>query len=68
MPYSSMPEPSAPSTKYFIAASAPSFESRSKATSAYRHSANSSSPRYRVRKPFAEIMIMIPSNANSIST
>ena len=50
MPYSSMPEASAPSTKYFIAASVACVESRRKATSAYSASDISSRPIYRVRK------------------
>ena len=45
MPYSSMPEARAPSTKYFIAASEAGTESRLKATSAYSDSDSSSSPR-----------------------
>jgi hypothetical protein len=45
MPYSSMPDASAPSTKYFIAASDDNGLSRSMATSVYELSASSSSPR-----------------------
>ena len=45
MPYSSRPEASEPSTKYFIAASDASGLSRSIATSAYEDSASISSPR-----------------------
>jgi hypothetical protein len=45
MPYSSMPEASEPSTKYFIAASEAVGLSRSIATSAYEHSASISRPR-----------------------
>ena len=44
MPYSSVPEAMAPSTKYFIAASAPTADSRSKATMAYSDSDSSSTP------------------------
>src|SRR5918996_1564564 len=50
MPYSSSPEDSAPSTKYFIAASVESAESRLSATNAYRQSDISSRPRNSVRK------------------
>ena len=45
MPYSRKPEASAPSTKYFIAASLDRASSRRRATSAYRDSACSSRPR-----------------------
>jgi hypothetical protein len=45
MPYRRKPEASAPSTKYFIAASVALASSRRSATSAYRASACSSSPR-----------------------
>ena len=45
MPYRSVPEDIEPSTKYLMADSAAMPESRSKATMAYRHSDNSSSPR-----------------------
>ena len=45
MPYSSAPEAMAPSTKYFMADSAQTPESRSKATIAYTDSASSSTPR-----------------------
>ena len=44
MPYSSVPEAMAPSTKYFMAASAAMPESRSKATRAYSDSDSSSTP------------------------
>jgi hypothetical protein len=43
IPYNSAPDESAPSTKYFIAASAAIGESRSKATIAYSDSDSSSS-------------------------
>ncbi len=68
MPYSSAPEAIAPSTKYFIAASAAMPESRSNATSAYSDSASSSTPRYSVSRLFAETSTMMPSSANSAST
>ena len=45
MPYSRMPDASAPSTKYFIAASEAAVESRRMATIAYSDSDNNSSPR-----------------------
>ena len=45
MPYSRKPEASAPSTKYFIAASVARASSRRSATSAYIASACSSRPR-----------------------
>ena len=67
MPYSSMPEASAPSTKYFIAASVEAAESRFSATIAYRHSDSSSRPRYRVRKLLALAITIMPSSANSSS-
>ena len=67
MPYSSMPEASAPRTKYFIAASVAVAESRCRATIAYRLSDSSSRPRYRVRKWLAEIITIMPSVANSVS-
>ncbi len=44
MPYSSVPEAIAPSTKYFMADSAATPESRSNATIAYTESASSSTP------------------------
>ena len=59
-----MPDAIAPSTKYFIAASAETAESRLNATSVYCDSASTSSPRYSVSRLFAEIMIMIPSSPN----
>src|SRR6185503_4293293 len=68
MPYSSVPDAIAPSTKYFIAASADTAESRLNATSVYCESANTSSPRYSVSRLPAEIMIMMPSKPNSPST
>ena len=68
MPYSSMPEASAPSTKYFIAASAGPGRSRCEATSAYSASDCSSRPRYSVMKLPAAIMISMPSSENSTST
>ena len=54
MPYNSSPDASAPSTKYFIAASTAPGVSRGSATIAYRESDISSSPRYRVMKLLAE--------------
>ena len=60
MPYNSMPEASAPRTKYFIAASDDSAESRFIATSAYVESVNSSSPRYTVTRLPAETSNMTP--------
>ena len=50
MPYSSVPEAIAPSTKYFIADSAAMPESRSNATIAYSDSDSSSTPRYTVSR------------------
>jgi hypothetical protein len=67
MPYSSMPEASAPSTKYLIAASDGNFASRFSATSAYDDSDNSSSPRYTVTKLPAETSSMMPVTAKIIS-
>ena len=58
----------APSTKYFIAASAETPESRSKATSAYTDSASSSTPRYTVSRLFAETSTKMPSSAVRAST
>ena len=68
MPYSSVPEAIAPSTKYFMAASAATPESRLKATIAYSDSASSSTPRYSVSRLSAEISTMMPSSANRPST
>jgi len=62
-----MPEASAPSTKYFIAASVEAAESRFSATNAYRHSDSSSRPRYTLRKLLALIITIMPSSANSSS-
>ena len=68
MPYSSAPEAIAPSTKYFIADSAATPESRSKATIAYTDSASSSTPRYTVSRLLAETSTKMPSSAVSAST
>ena len=65
MPYSSVPEAIAPSTKYFIADSAATPDSRSNATIAYSDSASSSTPRYTVSRLFADTITMMPSSANS---
>ena len=65
MPYSSMPEASAPRMKYFIAASDDSAASRFIATIAYSDSDSSSSPRYTVSMLFAEISTSMPIVANS---
>ena len=45
-----MPEASAPSTKYFIAASVACVESRRKATSAFQRQRHQLRPMYRVRE------------------
>src|SRR3989338_11372713 len=68
MPYNNRLEANAPSTKYFIAASIATEESRCKATIVYRLRESSSRPRYRVRKMLAEIITIIPSKANRTST
>ena len=62
-PYSSVPEAIAPSTKYFIADSAATPESRSNATIAYSESDSSSTPRYTVSRLPAEIITITPSSA-----
>jgi NADH:ubiquinone oxidoreductase subunit 2 (subunit N) len=67
MPYSSRPDASAPSTKYFIAASDATALSRSIATRPYELSASSSRPRYTVTRLPAEIISIMPSTANSAS-
>src|SRR3990170_2338631 len=67
-PYSSVPDAIAPSTKYFIADSAATPESRSNATIAYSDSDNSSTPRYTVSRLPAETITITPSNATSAST
>ena len=63
-----MPDASAPSTKYFIAASVATPESRCSATIAYSDSDSSSRPRYSVRKWLADTITIMPSSANSAST
>ena len=68
MPYSSEPDAIAPSTKYFMADSAETAESRLNATSVYCDSASTSRPRYIVSMLCAEIMIMMPSRPNRPST
>ena len=68
MPYSSVPDAIAPSTKYFIAASAAMPLSRSNATIAYSDSDMISMPRYSVSRLPAEMMTWMPSTANSAST
>jgi hypothetical protein len=68
MPYSSVPEAMAPSTKYFIADSAAVPLSRSKATMAYSDSDRISMPRYIVSRLPAEMITLMPSTANSAST
>ena len=68
MPYSSMPEAMAPSTKYFMAASAAMPVSRSKATMAYTDSDSSSTPMYTVSRLLAEASTKMPSSAVSAST
>ena len=67
MPYSIAPEAIAPSTKYFIAASADVTLSRLIATSAYSDSDRVSRPMYIVRRLFADIMISMPSRPNNPS-
>ncbi len=68
MPYSNMPEAMAPSTKYFMAASAAMPLSRSKATMAYTDSASSSTPMYTVSMLLAEASTNMPSRAVMAST
>src|SRR3989338_3590228 len=68
MPYNNRLEASAPSTKYFIAASMALAESRCKATNVYRLRESSYRPRYKVIKWLAEIITIIPSIANKTST
>ena len=68
MPYSSIPEAMAPSTKYFIADSAAMPVSRSKATMAYSDSDMSSTPMYTVSRLFADTSTNTPSSAVSAST
>ena len=63
-----MPEASAPSTKYFIAASVAAIESRCSAIIAYSDRLNSSSPRYSVSKWLADTITIMPSVENSAST
>ena len=65
MPYSSMPEAIAPSTKYFIADFGGEPESRSNATIAYSDSDSNSRPRYTVSRLPAETITIMPSSANS---
>lgn len=67
MPYSSRPEASAPSTKYFIADSVAGTESRCSAISEYSASDSSSRPMYRVRKWDADTIRFMPNSANSDS-
>jgi hypothetical protein len=67
-PYSSMPEASAPRTKYFIAASDASGLSRSMATSAYWHSASISRPRYTITRLPADTISIMPAVANKTRT
>ena len=67
MPYSNKPDATAPSTKYFIAASEERPSSRLNATSAYMDSASNSSPKYTTSKWLAETITNIPSTANSPS-
>ncbi|MNE91273.1 hypothetical protein D3C80_1888650 [compost metagenome] len=67
MPYSRKPEASAPSTKYFIADSEVTRDSRRSATSAYDDSDSSSRPRYRVRKLLPVIITIWPPSVNSAS-
>ena len=67
MPYSNTPDAIAPRTKYFIADSAATGDSRSNATIADNASDRSSRPRYMVSKLNAEIMTMMPSKANKPS-
>src|SRR5690606_8257070 len=61
IPYSRQPDAIEPSTKYFIADSAPLFDFLSNATSAYCESDSNSSPRYIVNRPFADIITIMPS-------
>ena len=68
MPYSSIPEAMAPSTKYFIADSAATPFSRSNATMAYSESDMSSTPMYTVSRLFADTSTKMPSSAVSAST
>ena len=63
-----MPDASAPSTKYLIAASEASGLSRSIATSAYEHNASISRPRYTITRLPADTSSIMPAVANSIST
>src|SRR5690242_9216334 len=68
MPYSSAPEAIAPSTKYFMADSAATPDSRSNATIAYTERASNSTPTYSVSRLFADASTNTPSSAVSIST
>ena len=65
MPYSRKPEASAPSTKYFIAASVDCAWSRRSAASAYSDSDISSRPRYTTSRLLAEIITIWPSSDSS---
>ena len=67
MPYSSRPEASAPSTKYFNAASLARVSSRRSAISAYSDNDKSSKPIYKVRKWLALTITHMPSSANIVS-
>ena len=68
MPYSSIPDAMAPSTKYFIADSAATPDSRSKATMAYSDSDMSSTPMYTVSRLLADTSTKMPSSAVNAST
>ncbi len=68
MPYSSAPDAMAPSTKYFMADSAATPDSRSNATIAYTDSARSSTPTYTVSRLLADASTNTPSSAVSAST
>ncbi|MNT32430.1 hypothetical protein D3C72_1683120 [compost metagenome] len=65
-PYSSRPEASAPSTKYFIAASMARPDSRCSAISEYSDSDSSSRPMYRLTKLLADTIRFMPSSANRV--
>ena len=67
MPYSSVPDAMEPKTKYLMADSAATPESRSNATMAYRHSDMSSRPKYRVIKLPADINNFTKTSATALA-